>query len=353
MSSRLRSRNSTKISFFAFQDIITSVSGILILVTLLLATELESPTTQESHSADPELERKLAETLHQQTEVDGQNQHLQELIAGAETAPAVEKLEEDIARLRAQAAEERKKHANVTEQLAASESSLGARDRTLGLTDIKDQIQRTIQETEAIVRQENDVRQEMANLEQRVANIQARVLKLRERDGKLWLIPDKSSTTKEPILVTVSGKGIKVERFDRPKEAKEFSRTSARAQLKSYLADAKPLDQYVVFLIKPSGIELFDELVELARDRKFEVGFDALEEDKEVIFTTPPPLQEIIVPSGGQVTSTNTQESASNPNKPGQTNSPPTTEPVTNSPPPPPPTTKSWWQRFLEFIGIA
>ena len=41
MPSRFRTNIGTRISFFSFQDIITSVTGILILVTLILTLYLE------------------------------------------------------------------------------------------------------------------------------------------------------------------------------------------------------------------------------------------------------------------------------------------------------------------------
>ena len=361
MSSRLRSLNSTKISFFAFQDIITCVSGILILITLILATELDRPTSRTTHDADPELERKLSETLRQQAEVDAQNRNLQGLLAAAETAPAAEKLETDITRLRAQLAEEKTKHASVAEQLAASQSAFEARDRTLGLTDLKAQIQREVQEAESLARQEAKVREEMTILEQRVASVQLKLLKLREREGKLWLIPDKSFTTKEPILATTSGSGAKVEQFDHPDQAKEFSKSSAPTEFDSYLGKAKPLDQYVVFLVRPSGIELFERLLKLAREKGFEVGFDALEENREIHFTTPPPLDEVPVPDKASDTASGAKPSASSTVKPANTNSPPTatpaakpvSQPAAASKPAPTPKAKSWWQRFLEWIGLA
>ncbi len=361
MSSRLRSLNSTKISFFAFQDIITSVSGILILVTLILATELDRPTSRTTHDADPELERRLSETLRQQSEVDAQNRNLQTLLAAAETAPAAEKLEVDITRLRSQLADEKKKHASIAEQLGASQSAIEARDRTLGLTDLKAQIQRVIQEAESLAREEAKVRNEMSRLNQRVASVQSKLLKLREREGKLWLIPDKSSTTKEPILATISGSGAKVEHFDHPDQAKEFNKTTARTEFDSYLGEAKPLDQYVVFLVRPSGIKLFERLVKLARDKGFEVGFDALEENREIHFTTPPPLDEAPAPPKAPDTGAGAEPVASNPVNSAPTNFIPTTKAVTNpvaqrpttSKPVPAPKTKSWWQRVSEFIGIS
>jgi hypothetical protein len=362
MSSRLRSLNSTKISFFAFQDIITSVSGILILVTLILATELDHPTSRTTHDADPELERKLSETLRQQTEVNALNQNLQGLLAAAETAPAAEKLEVDIARLRSQLADEEKKHSSIAEQLDASQSAIEARDRTLGLTDLKAQIQRVIQEAATIAREEAKVRDEMSRLDQRVASVQSKLLKLREREGKLWLIPDKTSTTKEPILATISRTGARVERFDHPDQAKEFSKSSARNQFDSYLEQAKPLDQYVVFLIRPSGIELFDRLVKLAREKGFEVGFDALEEDREIHFTTPPSLDDPPDPNTTSDTASSAKPSVPTTVNPAQTNptpavtaaAKPVSQPTAANKPTSaqPPKTKSWWQRFLEFIGL-
>ena len=293
MSSRLRSLNSTKISFFAFQDIITSVSGILILVTLLLATELDRRSS-DLHEANPELERRLAKALHDQRDVEAQNADLRAVLTAAETAPPAEKLESDITRLREQLVEERKKYSSIAEQLASSQSAIETRDRTLGLTDLKGQIERVVQEAGDLKREDGKVRETMVDLERRVASVEAKLLNLRQREGKLWLIPDKSSTTKEPILTTVSQKGVKAERFDHPDQAREFDKSGARAEFSSYLNGFKPVDQYVVFLVRPSGIELFERLVKAARDKGFEVGFDALEEDKDVFFSTPPIVDETV-----------------------------------------------------------
>src|SRR6185436_19625503 len=101
MSSRLRSLDS-KISFFAFADIITAVSGVLIFVALLLATDLGQPTDSHSKNAKPEIESQLREILSQQVEVDARNQNLQQLLATADTSPNLEKLQIDIAKLHSQ-----------------------------------------------------------------------------------------------------------------------------------------------------------------------------------------------------------------------------------------------------------
>jgi len=359
MSSRLRSLDS-KISFFAFADIITAVSGVLIFVALLLATDLGRPTNSSSQSVDPELEQRLQETLAQQVDVDAQSHRLQELLAIADTAPNPEKLQADIARLRSQLAVEQKKQAAVADQMAESQASIVARDKILGLTTLKATVQRVIQEAEAIVEQDAKARNEMATLDQQVSQQQSKLLKLRQRDGQLWLIPDKSSTTKEPILVTVSGAGGAIEHFDHPEQRRQLGSSDVDAAFRSYLGNAKSLDQYVVFLVRPSGIETFRDLVKSARNLGFDVGFDALEEDRQIHFSTPPGIDEPTTPTGTPANVAVQNASVSNAASGLPANA--TTVSTPTGPPKPPaaavsghavPKDKSWWQKFLEWAGLG
>ena len=293
MSSRLRSLDS-KISFFAFADIITAVSGVLIFVALLLATDLGVPTDNRSKSENPEIEQQLQEAFAMQVDVDAQNQRLQELLTTAETAPDPDKLQADIKRLRSQLAEEQKKQAALTDQMTESQDAITKRDAVLGLTDLKAKVARETQVAKTIASQDAKVREEMAALDLHLAGVQSKLLVLRQREGKLWLVPDKGSTTKEPILATVSASGVKLERFDRPDQTKDFSQSSARSEFDSYLDGVKPVDQYIVFLVRPSGVGLFEDLVKSARDKNIEVGFDALEENKDIYYSTPPVIDETV-----------------------------------------------------------
>lgn len=348
MSSRLRSLDS-KISFFAFADIITAVSGVLIFVALLLATDLGQPTDSHSQAANSEIEQRLQDTIAQQVEVDAQNHRLQELLATAETAPNSEKLQADIKRLRSQLSEEQKKQAAVADQMADNQATIAARDKVLGLTDLKATVQRVVQEAESIARQADKARGEMEILDQQVAQQQSKLLKLRQRDGQLWLIPDKSSTTKEPILVTVAGAGVTIEHFDHPDQRKLLGMFDADTAFKSYLHDAKLLDQYVVFLVRPSGIGIFQDLVKSARDLGFDVGFDALEEDRKIHFSTPPgvddPTPQTDTP-GNSAPPANAIPAATplKPNKP---------QPAAAPSAPMPPKEKGWWQKLVEWVGLG
>lgn len=282
----------SKISFFAFADIITAVSGMLIFITLLLATDLGRPTNSESPSSDPELERQLRETLAKQAEVDAANQRLQGLMAAANTAPDPKKLQADIVRLRSELADEKSKHAGLSEDLAASKSALDSQDKLLGITDVRAQIQKEAEDLAAVGRDESKVRDQITALDAEMASVRSKTQKWRAREGKVWLIPDRSGNAKEPILATVSGAGLQLDRFNHPEQTQKFNKSHAHSGLESYLKEVKPQNQYVVFLIRPSGIGLFKELVQTARDDGYDVGFDALEEDREIHFTAPPPIDD-------------------------------------------------------------
>ena len=305
MRDRLRSFDS-KITFFAFADIITAVSGMLIFITLLLATDLGRPTDNRAQ-ADAELERQLNETLAQQAEADAANRNLQNLLTDANTAPAPDKLQSDISRLRAELADEKSKHAGLVEELETSRTNLAERDRVLGITAVRERIAAKGREREEITRKESIVRQETAALEGRIPGIEEKILKYRAREGELWLIPDRTGTTKEPVLAIVSGKELQIARFNQPDQTEKFSKSGARSGFKSYLGRIRSDKQYVVFLIRPSGIDLFRDLVDVARDNGFEVGFDPLEEDRQIHFTAPPPIDDQAVPPGRHIDSGGTK----------------------------------------------
>jgi hypothetical protein len=280
----------------------------------------------------------------------------------------------------------------MAEELAASKSTLEERDKLLGITAVQSHIQEGVEELAVLAREDAKAREEAVALENQITNVQTKIVKLRSREGQLWLIPDRNSTAKEPLLAIVSGSGARIERFDHPDLAQKFDKSGAHDGFESFLKRAKPANQYFVFLIRPSGIGMFKDLVQLAREKGFEVGFDALEEDKEIHFTSPPPIDDEAVPTrkprspagsrnstggsspGRSGTDTSDEAGANNPGAsptntvaaitntpPSPTNAFPTatnaTSSTTNTPPPaappPPPKPKSWWQRFLEWIGIG
>jgi hypothetical protein len=363
MSSRLRSLDS-KITFFAFADIITAVSGVLIFVALLLATDLGRPTDSRTQSANSEMERQLQDTLAQQAAVEAENHRLQTLLAAAAAAPDLNQLQADLARLRAQLAQEQKKQTALTDQMTDSQAAIAARDRALGLTDLDRQVQRTVQTAAATAQAETRTRREMDNLAQQAAHVESQLLRLRQREGQLWLIPDQNMTTKEPIVVTVSGTSATIERFDHPDDRRQMDESAADAAFRSYLSHAQAHDQYVLFLVRPSGIELFKGLLQTARSLGFEVGYDAVDENRRIHFSPPPPIEDATPAAEAaanpatpaappSAAATNASPAPARPAGPTAASSP--TNPAPRVPAPgvaAPVKHPGWWQRLLEWIGL-
>jgi hypothetical protein len=117
----------------------------------------------------------------------------------------------------------------------------------------------------------------------------------------------------------------------------------------------------VVFEVKPSGIGLFQDLVKSARDKGFDVGYDALEEDKNPHLSPLPSVDESTLPMGTSATTSAQQPSASNDNSgtPASATSAASSPKPTNPQPaaatstPAPQKNKGWWQKFLEWTGLS
>ena len=116
----------SKITFFAFADIITAVSGMLVFITLLLATDLGRPVSGHTYSPHSEVEQQLQQTLAEQADADTEIERLQQLLAAAEAAPDAGKLQSDIAKLRLQLSQEQTKQAALNGQMANSQAAISA-----------------------------------------------------------------------------------------------------------------------------------------------------------------------------------------------------------------------------------
>src|SRR5688572_12867767 len=99
MSSRLRNGSGSRISFFAFQDIIASVTGVLILVTLILASHLDKLSSVDAEDAPEVLEQRLATLNELQTQLELESQALARSLALVQSQPDSSKIEADIAGL--------------------------------------------------------------------------------------------------------------------------------------------------------------------------------------------------------------------------------------------------------------
>lgn len=288
--SRLRRDSAPKLSFFAFQDIITSVSGILILVVLILATDLEQASTSTGRATPQELalEQQLEALLVERNRVIDRLQNLREALASADVLPSASKLAADIAELKQQIESTTKQMVDGKQAMAAAEAAIREQDLKLGLNKTREEVDALRQKNEELAFKDATERSKLAELERRVALAQSQLLRVRAREGQLWFIPEPSTDQREPILVVVGDGGINVDRFDKADSRSTYSAGAAAAGLQSYLKQLSKNHQFIVFLVRPSGIELFRRLRDQTRNAGFQTGYDAVGEDKKITFGRPP-----------------------------------------------------------------
>lgn len=280
-------RRTQRMNLFSFQDIIMSVMGILLLITLLLALFLVTPSKANlsNQEAIKELETDLANAMNEETTLQARAMSLSSTLVLLRDRPDTNRITSELSRIREGIIAKSNSLEEVNQQIADLKASRAEQVVKLGLNYL-------MQETEQIKEQAKQA--EEANTKdqalireqkQRVKEAQESLVTLRKEANKLWVIPSSQGTGKEPLLVTVSGEGIELNRFNRPEEKKTFPKSSAVTELKAELAGMKTTKDYILFFIRPSGVTLYRECRSEVDASSFKVGFDAVEEKAELIFT--------------------------------------------------------------------
>ena len=284
MASRLRSSIGTRISFFAFQDIITSVTGILILVTLILALYVNEATPVTSEQT--ELKQKLAASLRELQTVSAQVAQRQTNLAALASTPDPARLREDIRQLQDQLTAQASRMSALEQKQAERQAAAAIKAEQLGLTDLRERAGTVRQQVESQQITNAVLAQTVAATERQQQEIKEKIEKA-ESEHKLWLLPEISPTGQQPLLVVVSGTKVTWDRFDQPASHREFNGARAVAEFTDGLRQWTASRDYIVFYVRPSGIDSFKRCYEAAKRAGFQTGYDAVEEDKQIIFSAP------------------------------------------------------------------
>ena len=285
MASRLRQSANLRISFFSCQDIITSVTGILTLVTLILTLYLD-PTTPVAQE-DPALRRRLDVTLDALSQAQRRNSAAEERLRSVSEPTSPERLAEELGQWQEQVT-------TLSNQLAAARQASGEQARQievraeqLGLSEVRERagvIEREISLHRSTNAELTEVVRQLENLE--------RELKLRAdaatNQHRIWILPETTQQTRQPVLVTVSATNLVCERFNQPSNRVVIASADANAAFGQALQRWSPARDYLVFYVRPSGIEPFAHALDAARQAGFQVGYDAVEENRELVFSAPP-----------------------------------------------------------------
>lgn len=270
-----RGRSVAAISLFAFQDIITSVCGIVIVIVLLLAIELTNTrsvpdSTQKQMAA--EVVDTSAELLRLQREIDEltrQTEANDALISRSGQLSSVEierrsgTLSQDLARLQEQLAAARMKAAELEQQTAQAK----VRDASTA-----------------------DQKRELAALEAELQKLKEELRQEQDSSRVRFAFPRGEERT--GVLAVVSNEQILVGPIDQPTVKERFAGAAilpgyadaSRDFLKWVRANQR--GGYVLVLIRPSGTVLWDSLQDDLRSTGVSFGFDLIDESEDV-FETP------------------------------------------------------------------
>lgn len=278
MHGRFKTNHHAISPFFAFQDIITSAIAILVIIVMFLAVSVgNTPSKPASESNANALRQQLDALLDELEQTNAVIRLLQRQGSLRTTDPAmikaqIEALQEELKVLAG-------KNQVVKDQLQVIESN----DTTLA---VRQEIERKRAVLQEVLRQNEKLKEEAEkSLEEvkkatgEVNSMQAKLLAEQAMKNQLWLIPESSKGGKEPIVVVVADKDISVQRFD--KSEKEVI---AHGRIQEVLKKHSRADHYFVLYFKPSGVRHFKALTEKVKAEGFDVGYDVLDEEKEINF---------------------------------------------------------------------
>lgn len=256
-----RRKHDSPISLLAFQDIITSVTGILILLTLfvtlsLITRQLCPPSVQSVAAAEDVTD--VLDDVHREIEmlqshVNMRHEELAELASLSPTATERElhDLREYVARIRSQISALQAKVNSATARRKEWESR---KARTSEDEEILEQMQRELE------------------------RLREKCRELRSQD-RLIYNPQQGSG-KTAWLVDIGSKKLVAARAERTESPHKFG--SAREFLK-WAMTRDPNQEYFVLLLRPSGIDSYEMVSSALREAHYDLGIDLIGEDQTVI----------------------------------------------------------------------
>jgi hypothetical protein len=256
-----RRKRSAPFSLFAFQDIITSVTGIMLVITMLLALELLERTDAAPPRATAAISKDLQQVIATaEREIAGLEPQLQErgkrLVSAAAVSPAL-----------------------LRQQIGELEESI-RRQRNL-INESRQRDQRTHARVVKARRQQQQSRKRedlLADLLRRSAAKRQQLRKL-QQSNRLIFNPAPGNS-KSPWLVEVSAARLLVA------ESGVVGKPLAFSEVDAFLRWARQRDkrsEYFVLLLKPDAIEWFRETRDGLEEAGFEIGFDLLSQGQTVI----------------------------------------------------------------------
>lgn len=256
-----RRKKQNKFSLFAFQDIITSVTGIVIFITLLMSLELIQRHPKLAQADSAELIKQLKQQLVQaqqasqmlQQQIDAQNQALSS-DAFLDATSLKQKLA-DAEALQQQASENK---LSILDQKAKAEQRLNNASQT-------------------VAKREQDAK-EIQKLKKEIAHKSEQLKKL--EDGKRLVFRPAQNTPKTQWLVDIAEQNVQVARMGVKSKPLKFG---SYQQFQNWVSGLSSSVDYCMLLLRPDAAKSYDEVFQMLDQRGISFGYDAIDQDKIVI----------------------------------------------------------------------
>ena len=271
MSVRSRASLVPPLSLYLFLDLITALSGVLVLITMFLTTYLDDGSPLFPGSAkrsEPALELR-GRLLEREKELR-KAEELAEKEKWATLSPR------EIRRL-----------LRRLQGLSSADGSDAGGEKTMekclaerGLQDLGEQVnsaEKNLQKRELEI---HGAREKHEALDRQVRDAQAAQVGALGADRGVRLVRDGRDTTKRPIVIELAHSQFKIFPLDQPSSMSIFEPTDrAVSRLRQELFSFPPDSHFVFLLVQPSGYEWFSAVRSGLQSLGYEVGFDGIPED--------------------------------------------------------------------------
>ncbi|MFZ2281485.1 MAG: hypothetical protein WAW39_27035 [Prosthecobacter sp.] len=269
MRGRFQKSHGSAVSFFAFQDVITGTTGFLVIITIFLALNLDEVI---SVSSDEDPHAALAVTLK---DTLAEIMKLKQKGVMAELSP--NETEETIRRM----IEELKRSIERLTPSTQTDATQKTTEETPLQREVRIEKQKLLTLIESLKKLLPETTEKAAKAESELAALESEVKRIQsllqmsfDQQNVLRLIPEKSTTNKDPVLVVVDKTGFRIQLFDGSKSKS----ANSLEELMQTLTAFPSAQNYIVLYFKPSGALQFDEVTRRTRGAGYEIGYDLIPE---------------------------------------------------------------------------
>jgi hypothetical protein len=268
---RRKRSNQVPITLFSFQDIITSVTAILLLLTLLLAFELVQKAAMARATQPKQVAERVTESLQ---EIEAQLLELQSKLA------TQGKVASELAKSEKPEIQQQQDSANV--EIAGLNSEIKR------LEALKQDIAQEHARRKVELQLRDKDRKSLAGIREEQRRVQKDTDDLQKSNRRFFRVTPVSGKT--PWLAEIAASRVLVAQLGSESTSRQFdgsALTGAGSAFVKWAGSLSPGSNYFVLAIRPSGVSEYRDVLQGLRERGFDVGFELLGEKDELLEKQP------------------------------------------------------------------